>query len=89
MAIDAELNPVLDMVIAILAIIVFLLLFRGRDGFKSREHKVEILKELKDLPESRREALAAMRRLLDVKGGLLKEISDAKRSHTQSRPKPC
>ncbi|MEK6953795.1 MAG: hypothetical protein AABX01_02225 [Candidatus Micrarchaeota archaeon] len=78
-------NQMLDAIIAILAIIVFILIFRSSPkGFRSRPHKIEILKGNKGLSETRKEALREMRELLDAKGELQKMISDAKRRYMKN-----
>lgn len=81
MATDGELNQVLDLIIALLAIILFILLFRGGRGFKSRPHKVELMKQQKELEGTRRRTLDSVGALVEERGKLQRMESESKRRY--------
>jgi hypothetical protein len=82
MANGSELNPILDAVILLLALVLLYLLLKGKSfSFKTRQRHIENFMQKKDLDEIKEKAKTKLSRLLDAKSKCQKEVSDAKRRY--------
>jgi hypothetical protein len=76
-------NTILDGLILLLMVVLLYIILKGemKGNFKTREHKVELLKRDKELADIRNTARKQLHALMDERGHIQHLISDAKKRY--------